>query len=402
MNETATQTNPHQQMGNLDYFYLLNELNENLSEGWLNQVYDSTEGFRFKFRKQVEKNFVVQMGIRAHLVNSFSSAPALQTSFTKYLREMMQNTKLQSIEQVEFDRIIQFNFSTNKQGKKIVIEQFSQGNIIVLDEENKILRPMRAKDYSSRSLHHDLKYQPPVSTKIHPNNFTYESLQKDKIKEGSPITSVITHLVNIPPFYAQEAIQRSGLDQKTPSEQLSENQWKTVCENVRSLTSFKLSARIYYKNEESESNPTPIAFSPFELKKFEGLPGITFKEFETFSQALEEYYLPIWKDKIESQNNQSSTNALSKLNFTLNEQIKAKDKFSAQIEEGNLSGKWIMENSYIVQEIISKALELRKSGLKKAEMETELNKFAKSQGQEFSILVNSNRLSVIIDFKKKE
>ncbi len=67
------------------------------------------------------------------------------------LRKRIKGANVVSITQHNFDRIIEIKVKKDKY-YTIVVELFDKGNIILLDEDNNIILPLKRKRFSDRDI----------------------------------------------------------------------------------------------------------------------------------------------------------------------------------------------------------------------------------------------------------
>lgn len=115
----------------LDLRATVNELNERLGNTFIQNFYSTQQ--RFIYIKFSNKDtLLIESGFRFHLTQNTDSEIS---HFCKKLREKCRHARVHRIYQFGFDRIVVIDL----QRVKIVIEFFSAGNMLILDENNQIL-----------------------------------------------------------------------------------------------------------------------------------------------------------------------------------------------------------------------------------------------------------------------
>ena len=74
---------------------------------------------------------------------------------------------MEDIRQYNFDRIVELHVA-KEQKFTLVIELFAKGNIILLDEEGKIILPLKRKLWSDRKISSKEEYLYPPNRGINP------------------------------------------------------------------------------------------------------------------------------------------------------------------------------------------------------------------------------------------
>lgn len=142
-----------QRISALDLQLLAGELEEKLEGHRLNNIYniaDSNRQFLLKFNKPESKHsVVVDCGLRIHLTNYDRPTPPGPSGFVIKLRKHLKSKRLTALRQVHDDRILVFQFADGL--NYLVLEFFSAGNVILLDENKKILALQRiVQEYENK------------------------------------------------------------------------------------------------------------------------------------------------------------------------------------------------------------------------------------------------------------
>jgi len=265
-----------QAMSNLDYFFLCNELNEGLASAFLNKVYELRPGvLRFKFHKNGELNLVVELGNAAFLTTRLEEPPKTPSFFASFLRKKLANAVVVGVEQLNFDRLFRIRFSASADFY-LVFEMFGKGNAVLCSSDGAIIAVYRREDFAMRSLKIGQKYLAPPSQKKNP----FELSVDDFRELSGKIVPALSKQVNLAPFYLEEACARAGIAFDADASTLSIEQ-KNALLNAFASLSQEFDPRVY------GVSGTPSAVAPFKLVKLGSEP---FKQFASFSQALEEYY----------------------------------------------------------------------------------------------------------------
>lgn len=134
-----------QRISALDLQLLTVELRATIESYRLNNIYniaDSSRQFLLKFNKPDSKiNVVVDCGLKIHTTEFTRPTPPVPSGFVAKLRKHLKAKRLTAVRQVSNDRIIAFQFSEGK--FYLVLEFFSAGNVILLDEDFKIMSLQR-------------------------------------------------------------------------------------------------------------------------------------------------------------------------------------------------------------------------------------------------------------------
>lgn len=139
----------------MDLQILTSELSRELLNYRLQNIYNVASNSRqylFKFSIPDSKKVVVlEYGNRIHLTDFERATTQQPTNFVTKLRKHLKTRRLSGIKQISNDRVLVLEFSDGKY--YLVLEFFSAGNILLLDEELKILslqRLVSAKEDNDR------------------------------------------------------------------------------------------------------------------------------------------------------------------------------------------------------------------------------------------------------------
>lgn len=134
-----------QRISALDLRILAEELRSQLEGYRLTNIYniaDSSRQFLLKFNKPDSKlSAVIDCGLRIHLTDYDRPIPPTPSGFVVKLRKHLRGKRLTALRQVENDRILVLQFADGL--FYLVLEFFSAGNVILLDEGKRILSLQR-------------------------------------------------------------------------------------------------------------------------------------------------------------------------------------------------------------------------------------------------------------------
>lgn len=134
-----------QRVSGLDLQLLAEELRTSLESYRLSNIYnvvDSSKQFLLKFAKPDSKiNVVVDSGSRVHITNFTRHTPQAPSGFVAKLRKHLKGKRLTAFRQIPNDRILVLQFADGLY--YLVLEFFSAGNVMLLDENRKILSLQR-------------------------------------------------------------------------------------------------------------------------------------------------------------------------------------------------------------------------------------------------------------------
>ena len=168
-----------QLMTNLDYFFLAKELSEQLVGSRLNKAYQiGDKEFRFKFHKEGEKNLVVQLGCRMHLTKYLQTPPENPSNLARIIRSKLSNARVASVNQVNFDRIIEFEIQ-GAEKYYLVFEMFGKGALYLLNEQRLV-----ENAFSPVKVERNTHYSPPTGSKAVPKQYAFLGNDFDDVAQN--------------------------------------------------------------------------------------------------------------------------------------------------------------------------------------------------------------------------
>jgi predicted ribosome quality control (RQC) complex YloA/Tae2 family protein len=136
-----------------DTYAIIKEL-QHFNSYRVNNIYDiDNKTFLIKFDDFENKRkcfIIIKSGqFLYHIYNPPQERRKIPSSFCMKLRKHIKNKRLQSIDMLKCDRVIQLTFGSDEHQFKLIIELFSVGNIILCDKENNMMSLLRTHVYDN-------------------------------------------------------------------------------------------------------------------------------------------------------------------------------------------------------------------------------------------------------------
>ena len=158
----------------LDLFAITKDLRRKLKGLRVNQVYDIDNRTYLIRLHEKDTNFVLllESGIRVHTTSyEWPKQPAPST-FTMKLRKHIGNKRLENIEQLGVDRVLDLTFGSGEAAYHLIVELYDRGNILLTDSTYMIINVLRP-----RTVGEEVKFA------------VREVYQKDRARQYSPLIS---------------------------------------------------------------------------------------------------------------------------------------------------------------------------------------------------------------------
>ena len=132
---------------------------------------------KLRSREEGTVRLLIDLSGWAYLTKQTISTESNQGVFVQKVRKLIKKSRIESIEQINGDRILSISFIRKEQKINLIFEMFHKGNIILCTDD-KISAVMRKQKFRHRSLEAGLPYQSPPS--IDPFVVDYDTF-KDKL-----------------------------------------------------------------------------------------------------------------------------------------------------------------------------------------------------------------------------
>jgi len=358
------------ELTNVDIYATVGELQE-VVNGILDKAFliDSQGGKELILKLHIAgkgtREIAIGIGIYKYITLTEYSRekPKNPPSFAMLLRKYLKNIKITKIEQHNFDRIIKITFQWKENLYKLIIELFGEGNIILLDGEDRIILPLHIEKWSTRKIVPKEIYEYPPQKDLTPFNLDYSiayEVFKDKFKDEQnrkkECVRVVSRIFGLAGIYAEEICHIAGVDKKTIDP--SEEEIKKLFEGTK----------IFFNRLFNERNPQIILkngenydLSPIDLIKYssscnnnDNANNIYDKKYyKKFLNAIDDYFSQYVLKKEIKESETKLQKIVKRQERILNSQIESLKKYEKQAEENQIKGDLIYANYATVDEIIN-------------------------------------------------
>lgn len=320
----------------LDLHYIVSEL-QFLIGGKVDKIY------------QDGKSMILQLHVSQHgkkLLNVFSpnffylsskkpDFPQTPGGFCMFLRKYLGNTRIKSIRQIGFERIIEIEFESKEETYKMIIELFSKGNIILCKNDYMIMSALETKTWSERTVRGGVKYEfPKKKYNVLEIN---EGELKNAITESDKESIVKTLAIDlgIGGVYAEEILSNADIEKS--KKELNDEEIKNLHKFISKITKNKIDAVV---SEKGEAYP----FKVHRIKES--------KPFESFNLAIDSVITPTLISSHAKEETSKHDKKIEKVREVIRIQEKQVETLSKKLEENQKIGEMIYENYSLVKEII--------------------------------------------------
>ena len=334
-------------LSSFDIYVTVSELQE-LMDSYIEKIYQISRSeilIRIKDIKIKERrNIYIRNGGFLSVTTKEFEKPTQPSVFAMTLRKYLSNGIIKSISQHEFDRIIVIKIGKKEGEYSLIIEFFSDGNIILVDPNGKIILPLIRQSWAHRKVSGKQEYSfPPAQT----NPF---ELDKEKLKillkeSNADVVRTLAVNVNLSGAIAEEICIRAGVDKNINIKDVND---KIISDIFNSLKSFlNIFKEKKFKPVHVKKDDEIIDILPF---KFESYRGFIFEDTKSFTKGLEVFISKKPEPVIIKESKIDKT--IGKLNRQLKMQKDAVVRLKKEIVEKKIKGDLIYLHYQEIEQLL--------------------------------------------------
>ncbi len=375
-------------MSNVDVYAICKELGEILKDARVQKAYQPTKDtvlIRFHVPKQGRVDVVFQAGFRVHTTQYPPQNPKMPPNFPMLLRKHIKGGTVTGVSQHNFDRIMRIDIQ--KEHKfSLVIELFAKGNIILLDEEDQIILPLKRKLWQDRRISSKEEYKYPPERGMNP-------LEVDKTELKEILTNSDRDIIRtlarngLGGLYAEEIALRSGVNKTKNPDEITEEDIDALQAAISSvfdpLKTFNFSPQIV-KGKKEDVLPLDLQmYAEYEKESF-----------ESFNEAADEFYSSIVGEDIVNVNDEVWSGEVGKFEKRLQIQLDTLEKFEKTIKETKIKGEAIYSNYQNIENILNIIENARKTN-SWLEIIATIKKAKKAKTEGLEIIESIDKMGVL-------
>ena len=381
-------------MSNVDIFTISNELNNLLSGARVDKSFQPTKDIvviRFHVPGTGRIDLVMQCGSRIHTSQYPLENPITPPSFPMLLRKRIKGAHVESIKQHNFDRVVEIKVKKD-QYYTIIVELFDKGNIILLDDENNIILPLKRKHWSNRDISSKREYIFPEDRGINPITATEEEF-KGLFSDGERDIVRTLAMNGFGSLYAEEIIKRANdfieIDKNTPNSEISDEQLTALHKGFEDLFNNLTAESVKPQIVKKESKEDVVALDLVKYDDYEKT------YYETFNEACDEFYSKKVNTDIKNVKETAWNKKVNKFEKRLQLQQETLDNFYTTIEESQHKGETIYSNYTTIENIVNVVNRARSKDYSFKEIGKILKKAKKDGMAEAQIYESIDKLGVL-------
>lgn len=283
---------------------------------------------------QPKRQLLMEAGKRVHLTDYVVEKPPSPSVFCAVLRKHLNGGMLENIEQHEFERVIAFNIRVRQELAQVIVELFGEGNIILANQENRIVTAMTFKKMRDRNvLRNELFKNAPASGE-NPLLATRPQLERIASLGKVEVVRALVKLFSIGGLYAEELLLRANVDKNLPCQAITQEQIDAIFHQLQSLLeplrTGRFDPEIVIDDEGKWIDVTPTRLKMYEHFKAE--------PYDSFNKALDDYYTRMSRTAGISEDQKKHENELARQERMLHDQQKTLDEAQKTLERNKRMG----------------------------------------------------------------
>ena len=302
-------------LSGIELRYLVDTITEQVQGYYISNIYGiSKDSILFKLHHTEKSDLFMMISTSGVWLTAVKIDQMEPNRLLKRLRSDLLRLKLKKIEQIGAERIAYFTFEGF--GKELVLvgEFFGDGNILLCNNEMKILALQHSIDVRHRKLSVGLEYAQPPASGL--DIFNLKVSDFDELKTTDLVAAKwFGRTLGLPKKYVEAVFEIAEVDGKRIGNLLSDDEIKKIFETVKKIVSDIISGNhdaVIVRNEKTE-------VLPLKLGKLEG--EIT--QANSFIEGLDTVFTENILEKGKLVHSSSSDKKIKEIQTQISEQEKA-------------------------------------------------------------------------------
>lgn len=275
-------------MTSFDLYAIVSELAETIKGARISNVYQTDHSTLLVTLHRPKKNLIMEAGRRFHLTSYRVERPPYPSPFCRAMRKHLRRCTITNLHVHDFERIIVLDVSTQGTVYKLIAEIFGRGNIILLDDGDRIIHALNYRRMRDRNIVRGEAFRYPPAPGLDP--LTVTRIQLDALRERK-VEAVrgLSGLLSLGGLYGTEVLKRAEVDPSKPCNLITDDEMGRIYQEiVRLLSRLRSGELLPHIVLDDEGNWLGVL--PFPLSVYEDL---MIRKYQSFNEAADEYFTKI-------------------------------------------------------------------------------------------------------------
>ncbi len=249
------------QLAGIELKYLVDDIGKKIEDYYVSNIYGITKNsLLFKFHHPEKPDILLMLSTFGIWMTTIKIEQIEPNKLLRRLRNDLLRFKLKEIKQIGTERIVYLTFSYFDKEIVVITELFGGGNIIVCNNEMKILAMLHSVDVRHRQLHVGSQYIPPPQNNLDVLNMTekdFETIQSTP----NPVAKWIGKTLGLPRKYVEEITRLAKVESKKKGEEISNEEIKRLFNFATQIINDVIGGKHdpeIVRNDEIDVNPISI------------------------------------------------------------------------------------------------------------------------------------------------
>jgi predicted ribosome quality control (RQC) complex YloA/Tae2 family protein len=222
-------------LAGIELRYLVNQISEATQDYYVSNIYGVTkDSILFKLHHTEKSDLFMMLSTSGVWLTSVKIDQMEPNRLLKRLRSDLLRLKIKKIEQIASERIAYFTFAGFDKEYVIVAEFFGEGNILLCNNEMKILALQHSIDVRHRKLGVGLVYTPPPLNGLDVIKVTESNFEELKITDLAA-AKWLGRTLGLPKKYVEGIFDISNVDSKCIGNNLTSDQIKKLYDTTKNI-----------------------------------------------------------------------------------------------------------------------------------------------------------------------
>jgi predicted ribosome quality control (RQC) complex YloA/Tae2 family protein len=328
-------------LAGIELNYLVNKISEEVQGYYVSNIWGiNKDSILFKLHHPEKSDIFMMISTSGVWLTSVKIDQIEPNKLLKRLRSDLLRFKIKKIEQIGSERIAYFTFAGFDKEFVIIGEFFGDGNILLCNEEMKILALQHAIDVRHRKLGVGMKYATPPQSGLdifHTTESDFKDLRTSELIAGKWLGRTL----GLPKKYVEGIFELANIDSKKIGKSLTEDEIKQIFQTTKTIVTNVTSGNhdpVIIRNEKVEVIPIKLG----ELNE-------EYSSVNSFMEGLDTIFTENIVEKGRSVQTSESDKKIKDLETQLSEQEKA-------IEIVKEKSKYITNLANSLYEMVSKGI----------------------------------------------
>ena len=248
-------------LAGIELCYLVNQISEIAQDYYVSNIYGVTkDSILFKLHHTEKPDIFMMVSTSGVWLTSVKIEQMEPNRLLKRLRSDLLRLKLKKIEQIASERIAYFTFAGFDKEFVLVGEFFGEGNILLCNNEMKILALQHSIDVRHRKLGVGLVYEPPPLNGLDVIKITESDFEELKISDLAA-AKWLGRTLGLPKKYVEGIFEISNIDTKCTGNNLTSEQIKKLYDTTKIIVTNVVTGKhepVIIRNEKPEIIPVRL------------------------------------------------------------------------------------------------------------------------------------------------